>query len=103
MGNSRFGTEKPIWKPTAVRDVGLEQSNHVRIDRTSPGKSFDLTNMSMTGQSRMHRARSTAALQPYEESIMSMSQVASRRDQERLVDRLHSDAKFKNEMRVIYD
>lgn len=51
----------------------------------------------------MHRARSTAVLAPYEESVASQSQVLSKHDQEKLVDRLHSDAKFKKEMRAIYD
>lgn len=52
----------------------------------------------------MQRARSTAAFLPYDESVLaSQSQVQSRQDQSKLVDRLHSDAKFKKEMRAIYD
>lgn len=54
-----------------MRDVSLEQSNHERVERGSPVKSYDIGNLSMTARSRMQRARSTAALQPYEESMIS--------------------------------
>lgn len=85
-----------------MRDFSLEQSNNERMGR-SPTKAYDVANMSILGQSRMQRARSTATITPYEESVGSQSQVVSKQDQNKLVDRLHSDAKFKKEMRAIYD
>jgi len=72
------------------------------MERRSPTKSYDMGSASITN-SRMHRARSTAVLAPYEESVASQSQVISKQEQHKLVDRLHSDAKFKQEMRAIYD
>ena len=61
-------------------------------------------NMSISqGQSQMFRARSTATLNPYEESVASASQCMTKKSQHKLIDRLHSDAKFKQEMRVIYN
>ena len=51
----------------------------------------------------MLRARSTTTLTPYQESMVSASQFISKKEQSRIVDRLHSDAKFKQEMHVIYN
>lgn len=51
----------------------------------------------------MLRARSTATLTPYEGSVVSASQCMTKKSQHKLIDRLHSDAKFKQEMQVIYD
>lgn len=77
IGASQYGSERKIWRPTGVRDLSLEQSNHERMERRSPTKSYDMGSASITN-SRMHRARSTAVLAPYEESVASQSQVISK-------------------------
>ena len=48
MNRSQFGSEVKIWRPTAVRDLSLEQSNNERLERHSPTKSYDMGNMSIS-------------------------------------------------------
>ena len=46
LSSSRIGEDsKSAWKPTAVRDRSLEQSNQERVNRGSPMKSYDLNSV----------------------------------------------------------
>ena len=67
-GASQYGNEKKIWRPTGVRDSSLQQSNHERTERGSPARAYESGHLSQHGHSRMQRARSTAAFQPYEDA-----------------------------------
>ena len=68
MDRSQIGSDRKIWKPTGMRDTSLEQSYHIRVERPSPLKSYEIGNTSaVLGNSKLLRARSTAALTPYDE------------------------------------
>lgn len=79
MEKSGLGSERKVWRPTGMRDDSLEQSYHVRVERHSPTKSFDMNMSGMNSgpnTSKLLRARSTATLSmPYDESAATTTRV----------------------------